>query len=50
MKNWKPMKVSVVGAVTEVVLGSGRRSGRGSRSQSRSRSQSKSSWSGFGPF
>lgn len=42
MKNWKPMKVSVVGAVTEVVLGSGRRSGRRS---SHSQSQSNSSWS-----
>lgn len=45
MKRWTPMKVSVVGAVTEVVLGSGRRSGRGGRSRSRSRSRSNSSWS-----
>lgn len=47
MKSWTPMKVSVVGAVTETVLGAGRRSGGKNPGRSRSRSRSKSSWSGF---
>ncbi len=42
MKDWTPMKVTVVGQVTEVVMGGRKHSGRGSYGSRGSRSRSSS--------
>lgn len=50
MKTWKPMKVTAVGQVTEVVMGGRKHSGRGSYGSYGSHSYGSDSGRGRGPF